>query len=193
MAPRKQDSPGAGAPVGERLKAERIQEPLKAERIQEPVRVQRRRRAQKIFEGLGPALQALRTEAGFSRSDVSKTSGLSGAALSRYESGKALPNLEALDEILSALGLDALDLALELYRQQAQETARARPLFERKDLLASPMGRQVLDHARTLFFMGNFWIDAALALLPAFRAAGPGGEGSGEPAEPVDGEARRAR
>ncbi len=133
----------------------------------------------KAFEGLGSALQALRAEAGLSRGDLERASGLSAASLASYESGRSLPRLEKLDAILSGLGMDALDLALALYREQAKAIARERPVSDRPDLLASPAGRQVLDHARTLYFMGNFWIDSALALLPAARAKAPAGKGGG--------------
>lgn len=141
------------------------------------------------FDGFGPALRALRERAGLSQAEVEARSGLKSPSLHRYEAGKALPKLATLDATLSALEMDALDLALELYRQQAASRARARGSFERGDLLASPMGRQILDHARMLYHLGTFWIEAALALLPAARPAGPVGEHASEQPEPAGEEA----
>lgn len=128
------------------------------------------------FEGLGPALQALREAAGLRPSEVSERSGVSASVISRYEAGKSRPKVATLDAILEALGVDVLDLGLQLYRQQAKAKRRARTAVERPDLLATPAGRQILEHARMLFHMGSFWTEAALAVLPAARAVGRASE-----------------
>lgn len=144
-----------------------------------------------VFKGFGRALQALREGAGMSRGEVSRRAGISRAALYRYEAGQSWPRMENLDAVLSALGKDVLDLGLALYREQAESKGRGRGALDRPDLLASPIGRQILDHSRMLYFTGSFWIDAALALLPAAKASaegaqqapGPGGEHETEEAD----------
>jgi transcriptional regulator with XRE-family HTH domain len=123
----------------------------------------------RAFQGFGRALQALREGAGLSQGEVSRRTGISRAALSRYESGQSWPRLERLDAVLSAMTKDVLDLGLALYREQAEARGGEGRAFDRPDLLASPAGRQILDHSRMLFFTGRFWIDAALALVPAAR------------------------
>ena len=133
------------------------------------------------FDRLGPALEALRRRAGLSQKEVLDRAEITASAYSRYEAGKSVPRIVTLDAILAALGMDALDLGLELHRQQAVERTGARGAFQREDLLASPVGRQVLDQTRVLYHLGCFWIDAALALLPAAR---PAGGKSVEPSQP---------
>lgn len=86
----------------------------------------------------------------------------------------------ACSRVETARSRAALDLAIELYRQQGARRRRsAREELDRPDLLAGAGGAQIVDHARMLWFTGCFWIDAALALLPAARpdgeAGGPGG------------------
>ena len=133
------------------------------------------------FKRLGPALEALRRRVGLTQQEVVERAEITAPRLSRYEAGKAVPRVVTLDAILSALGMDALDLALELHRQDVEQRVSAKAAFEREDLLASPVGRQVLDQARVLYHLGCFWIDAALALLPAAR---PSGGKSVEPSQP---------
>ncbi len=146
-------------------------------------------RALEAFAGFGAALQALRAQAAMSRADLQRASGLSASSLASYEAERSLPRIDKLDAILSGLGMDVLDLALALYREGAKAISRERPLFERPDLLAGPGGRQVLDHARTLYFMGEFWIDSALTLLPAARAEAPARDGGDGGASRPTGEA----
>ncbi|MFP3941624.1 MAG: helix-turn-helix domain-containing protein [Thermoanaerobaculia bacterium] len=125
------------------------------------------------FEGLGAALQNLRKATGLSRVELARRSGVSESMLSRYESGKAWPNLATLDAVLTGLRRDALDLALELYREQAQAKQRDREALEAPNLLATPVGQQILHQARLLYYTGSFWIDLALTLLPAARRETP--------------------
>lgn len=126
-------------------------------------------RVVRAFQGFGRALQALREEAALSQGEVCRRSGISAAAFSRYESGQSWPRMETLDAVLAAMGKDVLDLGLALYREQSEARGGEGRAFDRPDLLASPAGRQILDHSRMLFFTGRFWIDAALALVPAAR------------------------
>lgn len=135
------------------------------------------------FDGLGPAVRSLREASGLSRAELAERSGVSESMLSRYEGGTAWPNLATLDAVLSGLRGDALDLALELYRHQAQAKATDREALEAPDLLASPVGEQILHHARMLYYTGRFWIDLALTLLPAARPAEPPNRGPEEAGE----------
>ena len=140
----------------------------------------------RALQGFGRALQALREGAGLTQGEICRRTGVSRAAFSRYESGETWPRLERLDAILSAMDKDVLDLGLALYREQAEAKGREGRAFDRPDLLASPVGRQILDHSRMLFYTGSFWIDAALGLLPMAKertrrpAEGPEGEIQGE-------------
>src|SRR5262245_22781519 len=68
-----------------------------------------------IFFGLGPALRRLREkEAGLTQTQVAERTGISQGRLSRYETGRKLPDLSTLDRLLSCygMGLEALDRAL---------------------------------------------------------------------------------
>lgn len=92
--------------------------------------------------------------------------------------------MDTLDAVLSAMEKDVLDLGLALYRVQAEARARPEGAFDRPDLLASPVGRQILDHSRMLFYTGSFWIEAALALLPAAKKRTRRPEEAPEPRSP---------
>lgn len=69
-----------------------------------------------IFSGLGPALRRLREkEARLTQVQVAARAGISQGRLSRYETGKKIPDLSTLDRLLTCYGtnLEALSRALE--------------------------------------------------------------------------------
>jgi transcriptional regulator with XRE-family HTH domain len=65
-----------------------------------------------VFNGLGPALRRLREKvAGLTQVEVSARSGIAQSRLSRFETGKKLPDLLTLDRLLKCYGVDAEEFA----------------------------------------------------------------------------------
>ena len=60
-----------------------------------------------VFNGLGPALRRLREKvAGLTQVEVTARSGIAQSRLSRFETGKKLPDLLTLDRLLKCYGVD---------------------------------------------------------------------------------------
>lgn len=78
-----------------------------------------------IFRDLGPALRTLRRERGLSQVEIARAAGLTASSVSRYESGKVLPKLTTLGEILRALDANATTLAVALQAAQGREAFEA--------------------------------------------------------------------
>lgn len=75
-----------------------------------------------VFVGLGPALRRLREKvAGLTQTEVAARTGISQGRLSRYETGRKIPDLATLDRLLTCYGvaLEGLSQAL----REAQGTA----------------------------------------------------------------------
>ena len=65
-----------------------------------------------VFSGLGPALRRLREkEARLTQVQVAARAGISQGRLSRYETGKKIPDLSTLDRLLTCYGKDLEDLS----------------------------------------------------------------------------------
>jgi transcriptional regulator with XRE-family HTH domain len=80
------------------------------------------------IDGLGVALKALRKAAGLTQEQLAKAAQVSPAQVHRYEAGIRRPQLESLDRLMAALGVnlhglaDAIDAAAG--RQAAPRTGR---------------------------------------------------------------------
>lgn len=60
-----------------------------------------------VFFGLGPALRRLREKAaGLTQIQVAERTGISQGRLSRYETGRKVPDLSTLDRLLTCYGAD---------------------------------------------------------------------------------------
>lgn len=73
------------------------------------------------FAQLGEALRWLRTRSHLTLEDVAAAAEISPSALSRYETGQTLPQLDTLERVLEGLGSDVLQLALALRILQGTE------------------------------------------------------------------------
>ena len=78
-----------------------------------------------FFQGLGRAVQVLRTELGLGRKDLAERAGLSYSYLSEIENGAKQPSSKALILLAKALGLDVYELiaAAEARMQAAVEAS----------------------------------------------------------------------
>lgn len=56
----------------------------------------------------GEMIKTQRLEKGFSIRKVSDLTGISAAALSRWESGKRVPSIESFNKVMTALGAELL-------------------------------------------------------------------------------------
>jgi transcriptional regulator with XRE-family HTH domain len=73
----------------------------------------------RLFSGLGPALRRLREQgAGLTQVQVAERTGISQGRLSRYETGRKIPDLSTLERLLLCYGTDlvGLDRALQEVR-----------------------------------------------------------------------------
>lgn len=60
-----------------------------------------------VFTGLGPALRRLREKvAGLTQAEVEARSGIAQSRLSRYETGRKVPDLFTVDRLLNCYGVD---------------------------------------------------------------------------------------
>lgn len=57
---------------------------------------------------IGDTIRDLRTAKGYSLRDLSKLSGISAAAISRWESGQRIPSVKSYNAIMAALGAELL-------------------------------------------------------------------------------------
>ena len=72
-----------------------------------------------LFSGLGPALRRLREKrAGLTQVQVSERTGISQGRLSRYETGRKVPDLSTLDRLLTCYGMNLEDLSRALREAQ---------------------------------------------------------------------------
>ena len=72
-----------------------------------------------IFSGLGPALRRLREKvAGLTQTQVAALTGISQGRLSRYETGRKVPDLATLDRLLTCYGEDLEGLSRALKEVQ---------------------------------------------------------------------------
>jgi transcriptional regulator with XRE-family HTH domain len=78
------------------------------------------------------ALRAARRAADLSQKGVARRAGLSAGALSRYESGRALPSLPALDRILAACDKDVRLLVVDRVEDLDVELARLAALSRKR-------------------------------------------------------------
>lgn len=71
-----------------------------------------------VFVGLGPALRRLREKVVLTQEQVADQTGISQGRLSRYETGRKIPDLSTLDRLLTFYGTDlvGLDRALQEVR-----------------------------------------------------------------------------
>ena len=82
---------------------------------------------------LGSAIRQARKPAGLTRSELSKRAGMSGSAITRYESGQARPMLETAMRLVEACGfglrVEVVDASPQ--RQAAVDAALARSVEDR--------------------------------------------------------------
>ena len=72
-----------------------------------------------VFNGLGPALRRLREKvAGLTQVEVAARSGIAQSRLSRFETGRKLPDLVTLDRLLKCYGVDAEGFARAIKEAQ---------------------------------------------------------------------------
>ena len=83
-----------------------------------------------IFTGLGPALRLLRKEvAALSQVQVAKRTGIAQGRLSRYETGRKLPDTATLDRLLVCYGADLVRLDRALRQARGELIATAPPSY----------------------------------------------------------------
>lgn len=70
---------------------------------------------------IGEALRKKRQEAGLSLTKLSSATGMSVAALSKYESGKLKVRVDQLPMLARALGLTPVQLAAAIFEQDGEE------------------------------------------------------------------------
>lgn len=63
------------------------------------------------FHHIGRAIKLLRTRANLKQGEMADAARITKAQASKYERGQQRPTLETLDRLLTALGIDAFDLA----------------------------------------------------------------------------------
>ena len=82
---------------------------------------------------LGSVIRQARKRAGLTRSDLSKRAGMSGSAITRYESGHARPMLETAKRLVEACGfglrVEVVDASPQ--RQAVVDAALARSVEDR--------------------------------------------------------------
>lgn len=130
------------------------------------------------LDGLGKAISLLREEHGLSQTDLARQFGMPRRVLNSWETGRNLPRLNTLGELLTWMGYDAADLlrALEAVNQRprlhvrrlevSQESARAR--------IIEILGLQDLDTERLeIFFASLASIGGAMVTVEALRRVLP--------------------
>lgn len=121
------------------------------------------------------ALRSARLAGGLSQRGLARRTGMSTGALSRYESGRALPSLPALDRLLASCRKDVRlvvvdrvdDLDAELARRAALPRAMRHPYA---DFLRAAFLTRLIDHD-TQVLVGGAWA-ADLHGIPTEAAEG---------------------
>ncbi len=72
--------------------------------------------AVRLFQGLGPAIAALRDEKGFSQGQAARRGGVSETAFSHWERGARVPRAKGLAQILAGLKCTLYELEYRIWR-----------------------------------------------------------------------------